>query len=248
MTTQGIQTFQRYEFKYLLNADMRKVIETEIQQFMNFDGFVHPELGNQYVVRSLYFDDPSSSAFFDKVDGVMIRQKYRIRTYNYEWHQGLPIFLESKGRHNERTYKNRLRITKDDVVHFCEPFGEWSLLERYPHETLIESYLFDKERKRLRPRVLVDYLRKPFVSEYDRNFRVTLDCEVRSSRTNELFLTHEKGNWIDCRSGWTIMEIKFDRRLPKWFHRLIQTYELERLPVSKFCLGMEATGLAFDYS
>ena len=105
MTTQGIQTFQRYEFKYLLNADMRKVIETEIQQFMNFDGFVHPELGNQYVVRSLYFDDPSSSAFFDKVDGVMIRQKYRIRTYNYEWHQGLPIFLESKGRHNERTYK-----------------------------------------------------------------------------------------------------------------------------------------------
>ena len=44
------------------------------------------------------------------------------------------------------------------------------------------------------------------------------------------------------------MEIKFDRRLPKWFHRLIQTYELERLSVSKFCLGMEATGLAFDYS
>ena len=96
MTTQGIQTFQSYEFKYLLNSDMRKVIVTEIQQFMNFDGFVHPELGNQYMVRSLYFDDRIVSAFFDKVD-AMIRQKYRIRTYNYEWHQGLPIFLELGG-------------------------------------------------------------------------------------------------------------------------------------------------------
>ena len=31
--------------------------------------------------------------------------------------------------------------------------------------------------------------------------------------------------------------------MPKWFHRIVQTYNLRRLSVSKFCVGMEKADL-----
>ena len=77
-----IQKFARYEFKYLLNKKLRKLIEEDIHHFMAYDGFVHPELDNSYFVRSLYFDNNLSSNFFEKVDGIKKRSKYRIRTYS----------------------------------------------------------------------------------------------------------------------------------------------------------------------
>ena len=42
----------------------------------------HCRGGRPYNVRSLYFDDAFDSAYFDKVDGVAARDKYRLRIYN----------------------------------------------------------------------------------------------------------------------------------------------------------------------
>jgi hypothetical protein len=44
------------------------------------------------------------------------------------------------------------------------------------------------------------------------------------------------------------MEVKFHRRIPAWFHRILQTYNLDRVSISKFVLGMSSTGLAIDLS
>ena len=35
--------------------------------------------------------------------------------------------------------------------------------------------MFEKLRKNIRPLVLTDYHRAPYISDYDRNFRVTFD-------------------------------------------------------------------------
>ena len=47
--------------------------------------------------------------------------------------------------------------------------------------------------------------------------------------------------------GYEILEVKFDRTIPPWFQKIIQTYNLKRLSVSKFVLGCETTELAYDY-
>ena len=54
-------------------------------------------------------------------------------------------------------------------------------------------------------------------------------------------------NWKSCIPGYDILEVKFDFTIPPWFHRIIQNYQLKRLSVSKFVLGLEATNLAYDY-
>ena len=114
ITGRSAQTedFARYEFKYLLNLEQRKIIEEGISHFMEFDGHVHKELENSYFVRSLYFDTEDAVNYYEKIDGVGARRKFRIRTYSQEYEDGLPIYLELKGRQIERTFKQPIAIEK----------------------------------------------------------------------------------------------------------------------------------------
>ena len=85
--------FARFEFKYLLSESKRKAFEQDLLFFMEFDPFVVDKPGHQYFVRSLYFDDPQYSAFFDKVDGIKKRAKFRVRTYTETPNPSVSQFL-----------------------------------------------------------------------------------------------------------------------------------------------------------
>ncbi len=242
-----IQKFARYEFKYLLNKKLRKLIEEDIHHFMAYDGFVHPELDNSYFVRSLYFDNNLSSNFFEKVDGIKKRSKYRIRTYSKIDGTDIPIFLEKKGRVNERTFKERVEIEREYLTYFLNPNYHHLILDKLPNNKLAEEFVFDSIRKRLEPKVLIDYKRRPYINNYGLYFRLTFDSEVVSRTASNLFPSKDSGSFQECRAGYTILELKFDRGMPPWFHRIIQNYNLRRLSISKFVIGMEQCGIAEDF-
>ena len=245
---ENLQSFARYEFKYILNQPLREEIEAEVCNFMSYDGHVDPEQDNTYKVRSLYFDNVQAAHYYEKTEGVKTRRKFRIRTYAERYLQGLPIFLEEKGRHNERTYKRRIPISIDHVPLFSDPEeGFVRLLDIYPLQQLVETFVFDRIRRRILPMVLIDYVRRPYTSVFDGNFRLTFDSHLTAIATNELF-PDEGSRCLQCVAGKTILEVKFDRRIPAWFHRILQAYDMRRLSISKFCKGMEVCGLAVDLS
>ena len=68
-----VQEFARYEFKYILNKRLRDQVENQIQHFMKYDGFTHPEFNNSYFVRSLYYDSPNSFNFYEKISEDCLR-------------------------------------------------------------------------------------------------------------------------------------------------------------------------------
>jgi SPX domain protein involved in polyphosphate accumulation len=242
-----VQDFARYEFKYLLNQKQRDEIENEVRHFMTFDGYVDPDMDNCYFVRSLYFDNPGSTHYYEKIDGVMSRRKFRIRTYGRQPDERLPIFLEEKGRHNERTYKNRVAIDPGQLHLFLDQSRHREVLEAYKDVPLVNSFVFDCLRRRVEPVVLVDYQRRPYTSSFDMNFRLTFDAQLTALANNSLFPADTTGLQQSV-AGWTILEVKFHRRIPAWFHRILQAHEMRRLSISKFCKGMEACGLARDLS
>jgi hypothetical protein len=244
-TKSKIQTFSRYEFKYLLDKKVSESIAIESEKFMDYDGYTHPTLGNMYFVRSLYFDNFLSSNFFEKVDGMRIRRKFRLRTYSDEFNKNIPIFLEEKGRNNQRTFKERVLINHNHYELFLDSNKSFDLLNLYPGNDLIERFVFNINRKRLTPKVLVDYNRKPLVNKHGLAFRLTFDSHINSLRTNSLF---DRSGGYKCKAGYTILEVKFDRSIPPWFHRIIQNYDMQRLSVSKFVLGMEVCNIAHDVS
>ena len=242
------QTLYRYEFKYILNKKISDQIEKEARNFMIYDGHVKKELNNKYFVRSLYFENNFASNFYEKVDGMKIRRKYRLRTYSNFFDPKVPIFFEVKGRISERTYKKRINIKNKYLNLFLSQSQNFNLLNLYPNNEMIINFIFDSFRKNLKPLILVDYKRRPYINKFGLYFRLTFDTNLLSSKTNNLFSNDKYSSWLECKAGYTILEVKFDRSIPAWFHRIIQCYNLKRRSISKFVLGMSSSGLARETS
>ena len=242
------QILYRYEFKYILNKKISDQIEKEARNFMIYDGHVKKELNNKYFVRSLYFENNFASNFYEKVDGMKIRRKYRLRTYSNFFDPKVPIFFEVKGRISERTYKKRINVKNKYLNLFLSQSQNFNLLNLYPNNEMIINFIFDSFRKNLKPLILVDYKRRPYINKFGLYFRLTFDTNLLSSKTNNLFSNDKYSSWLECKAGYTILEVKFDRSIPAWFHRIIQCYNLKRKSISKFVLGMSSCGLARETS
>ena len=237
------EVFSRFEFKYIINKDISKNIQNEVKNFMTQDNFA--DYDNNYLVRSLYFDNKFFSCFNEKIDGIKNRHKFRIRTYTDQKNSKIPFFLEMKGRNKQRTFKNRTNIQENDLDFFCKKDNFFDLKKKYSENQLIDQYIFDTYKKNIIPKVFIFYCLMSLLSRNGLYFRLTFDSEIRACESNDIF--ESQNNWKKCIPGNDILEVKFDFTIPPWFHRIIQSYELKRVSVSKFVLGLEAANLAHDY-
>ena len=237
------QIFSRFEFKYIINKNISKLIQKEVENFAESDSFSNNE--DNYFVRSLYFDNDVFSNFREKIDGIKNRHKFRIRTYSKKQSKLTPLYLEMKGRNNQRTFKNRTKIRSEDLDLFYYQKNLFNLKKKYSDNKLINQFIFDTYRKKIFPKVVIDYKRRALLSKNGLYFRLTFDSDIYACSNDKLF--ENDYNWKICIPGNDILEVKFDLTIPPWFHRIIQNYQLKRISVSKFVLGMETTNLAHDY-
>lgn len=235
------ENFLRYEFKYILRDELKDAVETELCHFMQLDPFVERFEDKKYLVRSLYFDDPVYSFYYEKTDGLMHRQKFRIRTYSVQHDENIPIMLELKGRYNNFVYKNRTEISHDEKI-ANDVFKLTENIIKKDNNNVLNQFIYDRYRKKIAPVMLIDYQRRAYQSKYDYEFRITFDGDLYGTQTTQLFPKDDvnKRKLID---GFTIMEVKFRKHVPPWFHRIMIKYQLTRVSISKYCTGMEATNL-----
>ena len=245
-TTGAKLHFSRFEFKYLLPKAKRDELERQFQYFVELDPYVKSQAGAKYFVRSLYFDNAAYANYWEKEDGKKHRQKFRLRTYTSDPSDGTPRFLEAKGRHNNLVFKHRVPLAPEPRVEPAEslvhdPMTN-EILASVEDGAVRESFRYDLYRKALRPVVLVDYQRRPYISKYDPEFRLTFDDTLRGTFTRSLDPGPEALT-MSVLPGYTILEVKFRFHMPKWFHRLIQSMELRRLSISKYCKCCQALGV-----
>jgi len=231
--------FSRFEFKYVLTARVREELESQFQYFVELDPYVASKPGSKYFVRSLYYDNDAFCNYWEKEDGMMHRSKFRLRTYTSDPTDDCPRFLEIKGRHNNLVFKHRTLVDPAAVpVSSAMPdfvdLETAKLVAGLDEGPIKEQFLFEWNRKGLKPVMLVDYWRRPYVSKYDPEFRMTFDDSLQGTACSGLFpssLDSKK----EALPGYTILEVKFRYHMPKWFHRLVQAMELKRVSISKYC-------------
>jgi hypothetical protein len=235
--------FARYEFKYILTAALRRELESEFQYFVELDPFVADREGAKYFVRSLYFDNEALDHYFEKTDGLKHRNKFRLRTYSGDPNEEAPRFLELKGRHNNLVLKKRTGMGPD--FEFQTSGGTFSqqVLNHAEPGAIRDRFQFDLLRRRIKPVMLIDYDRRAYVSKFDPGFRMTFDDNLFGTATDRLF-PDARPQRRALLAGRSILEIKFEHHIPRWFHALIQTLELRRVSISKYCAGIEAHELA----
>ena len=107
--------FNRFEIKYQITIPERDNIINHIKPFMELDP--HIKKGYKtYEVRSIYFDSPHKRAYFDKISGIKIRVKLRIRYYpDFQVDKKELVFIELKRKFNENVSKSRVLVPFEDA-------------------------------------------------------------------------------------------------------------------------------------
>ena len=244
-STEAKLHFSRFEFKYVLAQSLREQVEAELGHFVELDPYVQGHKGHQYFVRSLYYDNAAFTSFRETVEGQHTRAKFRIRTYARTVNDLAPWFLELKGRYNNLVFKHRTPIQGDfDKRTSGEQLSRLLLTQAAP-DSVRNQFEFELFKKQIEPTVLIDYERRPYISRFDPDFRVTFDCKLTAIATDSMFPSGAFAQRL-LLPGYTVMEVKFRHRVPAWFHRIIQAYELRRRSISKICTGTEALGMQLD--
>lgn len=219
----------RHEYKYLISRADAELLKRRLPHFMERDSHAGPS--GQYTIRSLYFDDFSGAAFYDKVDGVNYRAKYRIRFYNYDISH---IKLEKKEKLGHLTRKTAQTITKSDARALEKG---WTAPCPDTQGGLIAELQQKMALSGLRPRVVVDYDRTPFICR-DGNTRITLDENVRTKPYVAKLYASGEAMIPVLEPDQVILEVKFDDFLPGYLTDVLADISRTAMAISKFALCM----------
>ena len=217
----------RHELKFKISNSAAEVLKQKLSLILGKDKNAFYEDGS-YLIKSLYFDDRDSSSYYEKMDGVLYRKKYRIRMYN---DVDTFIRLEKKMKHNNFTAKEQMLISKDIYSKILN--GKIDEIEN-PDGLLLE-FITNYKNKGLVPSVIVEYHRTAFTYPIS-DVRITFDSNIQSSLYNYDLFNTSYPRYIVDEPGKQVLEVKFNEILPLHIANILNDIPACREAVSKFAI------------
>lgn len=238
MKTSRTLLFHRVEHKYFVNRTTATALERDIRSFMKPDSYT--EASGGYLVRSIYFDTHNYMAYHDKISGLPIRHKLRMRVYGDQPQNSPFIRLEIKSRYINVIHKIIVDVPRQhhrDILFALQNY-------RLPAQSFLNTRDVSKEFFRIqrlynmKPQILVQYRRRAYEKNEFNRVRLNFDYELVASRHLDL-LSPLQGARSLLKYGNAIFEIKVDGIMPFWLHQLIAKYDLQNEAISKFCYSIQ---------
>lgn len=222
----------RHELKYILDEASSTLIKVRLKEILAKDFHVNP--AGFYTVRSLYFDDYYNNAYNEKNMSILNRQKFRIRLYNQS---DKIINLERKIKSNNYIFKETTPLKRIEVDAIMDgnfiPLRDSSsrLKQIFYHECM--SYL-------LRPRVVVDYEREPFIMEAG-EVRITFDRNIRAGMEAMDIFNYQMAMIEALEPNFLVMEVKYTNFLPALIRDLLPAPTAVFSSLSKYVICCDKT-------
>ena len=210
----------RHEWKHMINHCDMMILRQRLGVVAHRDPYA---VDGKYEIRSLYFDNADDKALREKIDGINIREKFRIRYYNGDTSV---IHLEKKSKVNGLCLKDSAELSKVQAQWLMDGHYEWM---SGCGVALIEELYSKMTAQGLRPKTIVDYTREPFAFAPG-NVRITLDYNIRTGLHCTDFLNPDCIT-VPAGDAAIILEVKWDEYLPDIIRDAIQ---LENRQVSAF--------------
>lgn len=193
----------RHEWKHILNKSDLLILRQRLRAVMESDPHA---IDGKYHIRSLYFDNIDDKALREKIDGVNMREKFRIRLYNCD---PSVIHLEKKSKRNGLGTKYSANLTAEEAQKIVDGNLEWMLSSSRP---LVQELYCKMLYQGIYPKTIVDYTREPFIFRPG-NVRVTLDYDIRTGLNCTDFLNPDAVT-IPAGDAPILIEVKWDEFLP----------------------------------
>lgn len=217
----------RHELKFLIDEGTYLALKSRLTPLMTPD--IHGTDGG-YRVTSIYFDDIYNSAYWQKLNGMETRRKFRIRAYGLD-----PSLISLETKHKDESYVSKLsrRLTDEqycsllacDSSFMCECDGDEDAFGEYRRSDLLTK---------LRPRIIVDYQRDALVYPFG-NVRVTFDKKL-SACMNTMDMFSPDAQYMRIYDREIILEVKFDNYLPDSIQSALHGLNAPEQPVSKYII------------
>lgn len=231
MNDQKLLNF-RHELKYLISRAQLEMIKNRINHLLAPDSHAGPT--GSYTIRSLYFDDYSNRCYYENENGTEPREKFRIRIYNHSTER---ITLECKRKERGKTLKMSCPLTVEQTKLLMVGRTLPDIADQPP---LLQKLTMEMLLHRMRPVVLVEYDRVPYVYK-NGNVRVTLDTNIASSRAVGSFLDEHIVKRPIMSMGQELLEVKYDEYLPDFIYQNLQLDNLQQTAFSKYYLCRKYT-------
>lgn len=200
------------------------ILRSRLRGLMKFDPF--SDANGKYIIRSLYFDSPGDRALKEKLDGVDVREKFRIRFYNFNTDF---IRLEKKSKLHGLNNKRSVNLSLHQAMTIINK--DWVEIRKMKHPLIIELYS-KMINQQLQPKTIVQYLREAYVYKPG-NVRITFDSELKSGLFSTNFFDPNVA-LISPPDPLTLIEVKYDQFIPDVIERLLQLGDTHPTAFSKY--------------
>ena len=222
----------RHELKYVISAGEIPMIQNRIRHLLPQDPNAGPT--GSYTIRSLYFDDYENRCYYENENGTDPREKFRIRIYD---HSTEKITLECKRKEHGKTLKTSCPLTVEQTRLLMAGKPIPDIAKQPP---VLQKLTVLMLTKRMRPVVIVEYDRIPYVYP-NGNVRITLDTNIASSSDVGSFLDETIPKRPEMPLGQQLLEVKYDEYLPDFIYRSLQLHSLRQTAFSKYYICRKFT-------
>ncbi len=217
----------RHELKYLIDEGTYIALRSRLRPLMSPDG--NGDNG-EYRVTSLYFDDIYNSGYWQKLNGMETRRKFRVRAYNLD-----PSVIHLEAKHKDESYVSKLshRLTWEQYQSLLSGDSGF-MLDHDSEEDVFGEYCRSDLLTKLRPRTIVDYRREALTYPFG-NVRITFDKKL-SVCMNTLDMFSPEARYSMIYDKEIILEVKFDNYIPESIQAALHGLNAPMQPVSKYII------------
>lgn len=214
-------TFQRYEFKYLMDVRQQQAVLEAMAPYMVPDEYSHSS------IRNLYLDTPDFRLIRRSLEKPIYKEKLRVRSYGRA-EEHAQVFVELKKKYRSVVYKRRISIPQDQARACLDGVSPW------PDSQIGAELAYTMDfYKNLRPIVFLSYERDAFHGTEDPGFRVTFDTQILYRR-EELTLDSKPWGIPILPAGQVLMELKVSGGLPIWMAHTLSELGIFKTSFSKY--------------
>ena len=227
----------RIEYKYLLSKRQIPEIIRALSPHVRYDYYSDIMEDKKYTVRSIYLDTTALDFYQEKLSGIKRRKKVRIRGYNDETANS-KVFLEIKRKNGPTIKKSRATVEFKNLQNLLTD-GD---IKKYvvssngsaPPYQAANHFFYYLQKMSLIPAIKVIYEREAFFYKFNKNLRITLDSNLRSSLDVSIKNLHFEENLTYAMPEKAILEIKFETEIPLWLQNILTQFKLSHQAISKY--------------
>lgn len=221
--------FKRYEIKYLLTQDQKRVVLSAMEPYMELD------LYGRTTIRNLYLDTENYRIIRRSIEKPAYKEKLRIRSYS----QATPdstVFVELKKKYDKVVYKRRIAMPERDAVNWVIGGSACTTSSQISRE--IDYFM--SYYGAMTPSVFLSYERMAYYDRLGGSFRVTFDDNILFRRDDLSLCSEVYGSSI-LPEGMVMMEIKCEGAIPLWMVKALSEEKIYRTSFSKYGRAYEQT-------